>query len=264
MKLAACYSVFNGLELLDKSLLQILPYVDTVIICYQSRSNTGNYDTRVREFIKKYDFMDKFRVVYFRPDLHSGTKAMNTKENERRKHQLMIEAARSQGCTHFFMSATDHFYNASQFVAAKEEVIKHNYDITFTSMFTYYKLPTWQLTPIEDYMMPFIIKLSPDTQISKPSREYPAKTDPSVCVNTWENYRIFDENEIIMHHYSMIRQDIEHKFKNAAASIRWGDEVNTFIEEYNNYNIEINPGVKYFQGRIIKVVPDYFGIGSIG
>ena len=256
MKLAACYTVFNGLELLEKSIQQIYPVVDVIIICYQTVSNKGNECKQVEKFVQ-YNFLAKKKVeiVKFTPDL-----SVNTKENERRKHQLMLETARKSGCSHFFLSATDHFYQLTEFVNAKEHVKWEDIDVSFTKMYTYYKHPTWQLNPIESYYMPFIMRLHPETKIAV-VRNFPLKVDPSVQVNTFAKWYLFPEEQIMMHHYSMIRENIKDKFKNAAASIRWrNEEAEMFAAEFENYDIESNPGIKYFQGRKIKIVENHFGL----
>lgn len=253
MKLTACYTVFNGLELLEKSIDQIYNLVDEVIICYQTVSNKGNKCDKVEAFVyHHFASMEKVTIIDFTPDLKK-----NTKQNESVKHQLMIEEAKKNGSTHFFLSATDHYYHASEFIAAKKIVERDDYDVTFTKMFTYYKFPTWQLIPIEDYCMPFIMKLYANTEIV--NRTYPIVVDPSVKVNTCEKWMLFASDLIMMHHYSMIRTDIKSKFLNAAASIRWGkNAVDVFVAEYENYNLNSNPGIQYFQGRKVKEVPNYF------
>jgi hypothetical protein len=256
MKLAACYTVFNGLELLEKSIEQIYPFVDMVIICYQTTSNKGNTCDKVEPFIY-YHFAakNKVKIIKFSPDLTT-----NTKENERKKHQLMLHTAKNEGCSHFFLSATDHFYHQNEFFVAKKAIENSDFDVTFTKIFTYYKHIEWQLTPIEDYHMPFIMKIHPQTQIEY-VRNFPVRVDPSVQVNTFEKWHLFPESEIMMHHYSMIRENIRDKFKNAAASIRWKNgEAEIFANEFENYNINLNPGIKYFSGRKIKTVPNYFNI----
>lgn len=255
MKLAACYTVFNGLELLEESINQIKDHVDEIIICYQNKSNTGNFNPDVNTFV--FDLAKKFRnkmhVIVFHPDL-----SKNTKENERNKHQQMLLQARALDCTHFFLSATDHFYITEEFIFGKNTCQIQNPDVSFTKMYTYYKDPTWQLTPTESYYMPFIMRLNSSTKIARNSL-YPVPTDPSVQVSPAKHTYVFHENDLILHHYSMIRNDIEDKFRNAAASIRWKQEqVKQFIDEYKNYNIEENPGLTYFQGRKIKVVENYF------
>ncbi len=256
MKLAACFTVFNGLELLENAVEQIYDLVDHVVICYQTISNKGNECDKVESFIY-YHFAGKknVKIIRFFPDL-----SVNTKENERRKHQKMLEEARKLNCSHFILAATDHFYDKNQFNFAKKCVEEKSFDVTFTKMFTYYKHPEWQLHPIEDYYMPFIMKLTDQTMISYVSK-YPVRVDPSVQVNTFHNFWVFPQEDIMLHHYSMIREDIKNKFKNAAASIRWKpSDIESFINEYENYDVERNPGIKYFGGRKIKVVPNYFNI----
>ena len=255
MILAACYTVFNGLELLEKSIAQIESEVDFIILCYQTVSNKGMMSDKVRPFLDRFQGNKKFHLLYFEPSMKK-----NTKENERDKHQLMLNYARTLRCTHFLLSACDHFYNTEQFRFGKNFHYHHNLEVSFTKMFTYYKNPTWQLFPMEDYYMPFIMKITPETRIDRVSK-YPVKTDPSVQVNTYEKYSVFAPDVLVMHHYSMIRADIKDKFSNAAASIRWTrEDVNTFIQEYINYSLETNPGIKYFGGRKVKAVPNYFNL----
>jgi hypothetical protein len=256
MKLAACYTIFNGLELLNDSIAQIIDCVDEIIICWQKNSNKGNESTEIEAFISQYAGKKHIHLVRFYPNL-----TVNTKENERLKHNIMLESAKKLGCTHFFLSATDHFYKKKEFLEAKKMCFSLDYDVTFTKMYTYYKKITWQLTPIEAYLMPFICKLYSETTIDR-KISFPYDkivVDPSVRIYPSNNWYIFSEEEIMMHHYSMIRHDIKNKFKNAAASIRWNEKmIEDFQNEWDNYDIDYNPGIKYFQGRKIKIVENYF------
>ena len=254
ISLAALYTVYNGLELLRPSIRSIYDQVDVIVICWQEVSNTGHKSTEVVEYIEEMysEFDDKIRFVRFAPDL-----GLSTKENEMAKHQHMIDYARSIKCSHFLMMATDHFYLPAEFAHWKQKAFE--YDVTITGMYTYYKNPEWQLTPPENYYMPFIHRLYPHTQIT--TGDYPVLVDPAVKVNTTERVYLFHESEIMLHHYSMIRTDIENKFKNAAASINWTpQDVERFVDEYVNYDININAGISYFNGRRIKQVPNYFNI----
>ncbi len=253
MRLAALYSCFNGLELLEKSIDQIYPYVAYLILCYQTVSNKGEPNPDIESFMERFKVDSKFHILKFEPNPN-----VNTKDNERAKLQLRIDYAKKLGCTHFFSSAEDHFYKPDEFVLAKDKVDNSIYDVTFTSMYTYYKHPTWQLTPIEDYYMPFICKLYPDTRVQSVPN-YPLRVDPSIQINTCNNWYLFNQDKIMLHHFSMFRKDMLSKFRNAAASIRWKpDAVERFIEQYNNYDIESNPGVEYFRGRKIKIVDNQF------
>lgn len=247
MKLAALYTIYNGTELLKGSIEQIARYCDEIIICYQNHSNTGNVSRESDNWIKENkEFLRKIgaKILYFYPDLNK-----NTKQNERDKHNCMLETARKQGCTHFFLSACDHYYDQTEFEKAKMYVSENNIDVSLTYMYTFYKQTNWRLEPIESYCMPFICKIHPDTTICQ-NPNYPILTDPSVQVAPAKNFHIFSQDEIMLYHFSMIRLNIDSKFDNAAASIRWTKEqIETFKSEYKT--AKLGSKISYFQGREI-------------
>lgn len=263
MTLSALYSVFNGTELLGKSIKQILPHAEKVIVCYQTVSNTGESDIHVFDKCVKAILAENIplkRVIFspFTPNL-----GVNTKQNERDKHNKMLNLARLSGATHFFMSACDHFYDDKSIIYAKKYIETTKTEATFTQMYTYFKHPTWQLTPMETYLMPFICELKPETHFTR-RNQIGVHVDPALYIANAETAHIFAPTDAVMHHYSMIRVDIRNKFKSAASSIRWTPEqVRTFIDEFENYDIKLNPGITYFQGRRIKQVEDWFNLGSV-
>lgn len=246
MKLGVGYSIFNGLELLENSINQIESEIDVLLICWQKVSNKGNESKEIEEFVKNLNC----NTLEFTPNL-----SKSTKQNELDKHNLMLDYFRNKGCTHFMLSATDHYFKLDEFKKAKE--ISKNYDATFVNMFSYYKLPTWQLTPIEDYLMLFISKIYPNTNFI--NRQFELILDPSLKLSTFNNWYLFEQEEIMMHHYTMIREDIESKFNNAAASMRWTKEmISQFTYEYNN--AKVGSEISYFKGRKLIEVPNYFNI----
>lgn len=254
MKLGIFFTIYNGTELLKGAIRNIEPYVDVILLHYQTTSNRGHKSNEFHEWCHNNESVlknKKVHILKYKP----RNDWQQTKKNERIKHNQAIDFLRKEGCSHFIMSACDHYYNPHEFKAAKEELIAIPNDITYTKMYTYYKDPSWQLTPMEDYYMPFICKLTPETKICS---RFPVRVDPSCGIWPYKTYKGYDEKQLILHHYSMIRQDIRNKFKNAAASINWNADA--FVNEYENYDIRVNPGVKYFQGRKIKVVPNWFKI----
>jgi len=258
MKLAACYSIFNGLELLHDSIKQIIQHVDVLIIGYQTTSNKFQVDNASK--VLAHELQKKYGAVIFE---FQPNPSINTKANELNKHNKFIEVARNYNCTHFFMSATDHFYESESFSNQSKMIMNSHYNCSFTRMYTYYKYPSWQITPLEDYYMPFIMRITTNTMFDK-IPNYPVVVDPSLKINTYSPCLVIEPYILIMHHYSMVRNNIVNKFKNAAASIRWNDAMrNQFIDEYNNYDINVNPGLHYFQGRKIQVVPDYFNLSKL-
>lgn len=244
MKLALCYTYFDGFEQLLHSLEKMSPHVDTVILSVQRVSNNGNINENFgKEVSFIYRNFPKVIVIFFNPEL-----SINSKTNERLKHNSLIEAARKYGATHFILTACDHVYTPDHIKKGKDFVLKNNCDVTLTKMFTYYKRENWRLEPLESYYMPFIHKLNLNTQIS--AKPYNYLTDPSVNVEPRENLHVFDESEIILHHYSMLRTDIKKKFLNAAGSDRWKKEdFETYLNEWNS--AKVGDSIKYFDNRVI-------------
>ena len=131
MKLAACYTVFNGIELLSDAIESIESEVDEIIISYQLVSNYGNLSD---EFLYWKEQNPQYTYIEFNPNLN-----VDAKSNEKRKHQGLIEKARELRCTHFFLSATDHLYVKEEIQHAKNVVNKGGFKTTYTRMRTYFK-----------------------------------------------------------------------------------------------------------------------------
>lgn len=262
MRLAACYTLFNGTELLERSADQIKDHVDFIILGSQDISNAGNeMDEYDFEYIKKVHIkLNAEGLCYltdYRPNL-----GVDRKENERRKLQRMLEFAKSRGATHWILLAADHFYTTQEFKRMKEKTEKMDIDVTLTKMYTYYKKPTWRLDGIEDYYMPFICKLNSDTKVVKENK-YPFRVDPSVRVDA-DTFHAFDQSDIMLHHYSMVRTDIEGKFRNAAAGQNWSPaKTEHFLREHREYSMDNNCGIDYFGGLKLKEVVDIFSLQDI-
>lgn len=254
MKVIAMYSIFNGLELLEKSIKQIEPFVDKVILCYQHQSNNGLPMSQKDLDILNSANIQQYDLLCFEPKEH-----LNAKANERLKYQLRLDYAKKYGFTHYITLACDHYYETEQLKKAFEIYNANPVDVTATWMYTYYKKPEWQLTPIEDYVMPFICKIYPSTEVT-PNDNYPFKTDPSVRIKPADSFYLYGQDELMLHHYSMVRGDILGKFKNSAARVNIENRMQTHIEEWNNYSLADNKGITYFEGRKIKRVKNQFNI----
>jgi len=243
MKIVALYTVFNGLELLKQSINNIRPHVSDIVICYQTISNKGEERKDVETYVKQ---LNNVYLVYFEPDL-----SLNTKQNERNKHQILINYAKKLSVTHYVLMACDHFYTGQDFQNGVKLIENYGYDLTFTKMYTYYKRENWILDPIEDYYCPFITELKPNTKIVR-DNDYPVLVDPSLQIAPYSKPYVFKESEVMLHHYSMVRVDIDDKFRNAAASIRWKPEqVERFANEFEN--AELGDEISYFGGRRLVV-----------
>jgi len=228
MRLAALYTVFNGLELLEGSINQIYDHVDMVIISYQKVSHHGEESLEVEPFVVKLkDKYPKIKLIEFKT--RAGAFSKN---EERRKINQMISLA-GEECSHFFISATDHYYESSRF--ANSKLIAEKYDVTASKMYTYFKDPRWRLTPLESYYMPFICKITDKTYSKDTKGVWNVPIDPALCIVPNESFYEFKEDELIMHHYSMVRDDIENKLRNAAARVNFNSDIEQIIKDCNNY-----------------------------
>ena len=158
------------------------------------------------------------------------------KREERRKHNEMIKVAEGQGCTHFFFSATDHYYDSLQFANCKQKA--KQYDVTASKMYTYFKNPEWRLDPIESYYMPFICKLrKSQTYCRDTGGKWNVYIDPSLCAVPNDSFYEFKEDELIMHHYSFVRDDMSNKLMNAAARVNFDKDIDKILEDINERGV---------------------------
>lgn len=227
--LAAIYNVWDD-DHLEASIKHIRPHVDEIIIVYQDISNKGE------EYSPSLPEADK--IIKYEPDL-----SKKPAWNETRKRQIGLEAANS---THFLMMDCDEFYQ--DFEKWKIEAMK--YDSSACKLFTYYKYPTHQLDPPEEYFVPFIHRKTP---CKKMGGLYPVFADPTRTVNPVGRFLKIEER--IMHHMSFIRKDIGKKFRNSSsvgAYSNWQKHVKTFAD------YEKTGEMVLFGKRGIKIVDNQF------
>lgn len=248
MRLAVCYTVFNGVELLEHAINSVKDHVDEIIIAFQTVSNYGNECKDVLDFIDRFPNYNYFN---YEPDL-----TVDAKTNEKRKHQELIEFARICNCSHFFLSATDHFYKEDEILYAKNLVETMGVKTTYSKMITYFKEPTLRLEPLEEYYMPFICSTSINI-----GNLAPVLVDPACAFKPFSPYYVFREDEVLMHHFSWVRKDIDSKLDNAAAKVNWLDKIDEFKDRYNNF--KLGDKFPYYPNHEIVETEDVFNLRKI-
>jgi hypothetical protein len=226
LRLAAIYSVWNGLEHFEGSLAQIYDEVDVVIIGWQKRSHYNEFSPTVKPFVQR--MKDKYPKVVLVEFVPIGG---NPKKEQRRKINQLLKVALKHRCTHFFMSATDHYYDKKQFRRGKE--IAKNYQVTASKMWTYFKKPIWRLKNPETYYMPFICELNRNTCVKKGG--WNVRVDPALCFHPNKRFYEFRQDELMMHHYSFVRIDIENKLRNAAARGNFKNKIPELLKKTKNF-----------------------------
>jgi hypothetical protein len=230
MKLGVSYNLFDGEELLEKSILSIRSLVDHVNVVYQKKSNRDNNSSDNLEDLlnelKSNEMIDS--MIEFFPDFNKSSH-----QNEITKRNIGLEFSRKFQCTHHMSMDTDEFYKHDELLRVKN-FLKNNieYDSSACQMQTYYKAPSYCIDPPEDYYVSLIYKIK-DSNFS--FVDFPVLVDPTRRIQT-ENCAIFGRDVIEMHHMSYIRNDIRKKLENSSAYINFSDSIDHIVEHFNNWS----------------------------
>jgi len=222
MRLGVSYTVFDGIELLEKSIDQIREHVYLIQVCYQKVSWFGSKildeDLETLHRLKSegkiddlYEFTN-FEVI--RPD--SPRQIQSSKYFEMRKRQVGLAWAKAKACTHFMSMDVDEFYDSSEFKRAKDLVLLHNIDSTSVSFINYVKLPTIH-RGYDPTRVPFICRIGRHSTMQ--SRFF-VKVDPTRGISPYGNTEYdFPRDHITMHHMESVRSDLSRKYDSTTRAI---------------------------------------------
>lgn len=219
MKLAAIYCVWDDWELYSQSVINIKPLVDGVITIFSIRSNFGD---RAQDMTcGVYDLTTAYNLE---PDLN-----LDPRSNETSKRNFGLEKAVQLGYTHFIMMDADEFYDPEEFLKEKQRFIDNpNLNGLVCRSQVYFKSPTLTIG-LDTTLVPFIHKITPGlthcfnrsypfawtSQDGKPFTEKKRiRIDPTRSLNINSGV---EWSDIIMHHYSWVRRDINKKIRNSTA-----------------------------------------------
>ena len=211
MKLAAIYNVFDGEELLEKSIKQIRSHCEGIIAVVQRISNLGyQYEGGLRTclLLQSKGLIDT--IAEYKPDLSASAI-----QNELTKRQLSVDLSKQGGFTHFILIDCDEFYHSDQFERCKQVVEENGWIATVSPIQSYFKTPTLTIG-LDSYFVPFIHQLGPETCLH--NEHYPYKVDPTRSVRLPEGSTVFGfvPDDLTMHHYTWVRQDIFRKVNNSS------------------------------------------------
>jgi hypothetical protein len=245
-KLAAIFNVFDGEELLEGSIRQILPVVDTVIAVVQTTSNWGEYyEGGKNEVLRLHEKGFIQHIIEFKPSITN--ERLNGCKNETNKRSLGLELARQLGFTHFLFLDCDEYYDTFQFGNAWKKIIENNYHASACYIQAYEKSPLLAKVNLEEYYVPFIHKIETTTQIG--FQKYPYYCDPTRTTNHLISH-LFPTTEILMHHFTSIRADIDRKYRNSSAKMNFNQD--EMLQTYAQIKVE--------ETERLKLVPNNFGI----
>lgn len=205
MRLVCLYNAWGDCpQLLAKSIMNIKPMVDGIIVIYSDYSYTGNY----LQF--PLDELPKDNVKYIRAD---------PSHNETSKRNLGLDQARKFGYTHFIQLDCDEFYRQDDLF--HDRMMMENNDCVYGLVCRTKVLFAKPTLICDDHtLVPYIHKLKKDTKTGN-FRDYPfayddfgAHIDPTRRLN----YEVgIEMSDTIMYHASWIRADYELKIANSPA-----------------------------------------------
>lgn len=221
MKLTAIFNAWaDTADLLVKSIDNLLPVVDEVVVVWGNRSNKGE--------IVEFPFRrhQNSKVVFLQVE---PLARMTPLQNETMKRNAGLDYARDRLATHFLMLDGDEFYHPEDIQSGLEHVVNNDLNGLVCGLRVYIKTPRlW----CEDHTrIPFIHKMTKEVMFGD-FKKYPftyekgdAYIDPSRRLSFISR---IGWSEVTMHHFSYVRKDIDLKIRNSTANL---ERSRAFIHE---------------------------------
>jgi len=257
MKLGISYNIFDGEEMLPFALKNLRPYADFMVVVYQTTSNYGNKNPNllpVLEKLKEEGLIDK--LFLYEPDMKYNKEGdvswSNGTLNEIEKREIGLKICRAHGCDTYMTLDCDELYDHKQFEWAMIDFEQGGYDTSFTKLLTYYKLPTMQLEPAEQFYAPLFYKLKKKSK-HEYFEDYIVDIDRTRMIKAG-HVRIYTREEIQMYHYAYVRNNLISKVNNSSCQSDKQSKKEV-IERYENWKT-IDDGALFIgkqENKLIEV-----------
>jgi hypothetical protein len=220
-KLGAVYIVFDGIELLEKSILQIRKHVDYVNVIYQKVSWFNKpikpEDLKILNSLTSLKLIDELtEFTAFKPRLdYSNNSIKESKKYETLKRQKGLLNCLKVGCTHHICMDVDEFYISSEFESAKKIIYSDNIDYSACKYINY-------VTPnlhrgLGEMHVPFICKIN---NSSSHGPSFITRVDSTRGITTKNilisKKIIFSPSIIKMHHMETVRINLYSKYESTS------------------------------------------------
>lgn len=211
------YSLFDGEELLEKSVESIRPQVDYVNVVWQDvswRGAPGNKEVLpLLQRLKNEGKIDE--IIKFTPDLN-----VKASKNEERKRNIGLKAAKRFGCDYFMTMDCDEFYLEDEVREAKKFILKHGITHSFCGFINYGPLPTDRFIEPSFYAVQFFSKINNKSYLGVEkgrNKKRIAEVDLTRELSDYAGAKYYFLTRIRMHHMWLVRKDLYKKFMNASS-----------------------------------------------
>lgn len=240
--------VFDGEELLEFAIKSIRNVIDYISVTYQDVSYFGNQtDPNLLshlENLKKQGLIDE--ILFYETDL-----SIHHKQNELNLRNLGLDASKKAGCTHHISADVDEFYKSEELKYAKKIMEENEYDFSVAYLDTYYKDPTYLIHPVQKLLVSFIHPVFNKYRMDIMYPEFPFHMETTRRFGKCDKYKIFNRDELIIHHMSYVRKDIKKKFQNSDNAQFY--KIEKFIQNFNTYKL----------GGRVCLLPDFMNRKTI-
>lgn len=227
-KWGVSYSLFDGEELLEPSLLSIRENVDYINVVYQKESWVGQKAAKnIEELLKnleKKGLIDEIIEYKVKPDV----KCSFTQETMKR--QLGLEHLVNAGCNYYLPMDVDEFYFGDEFENAKNFILDNNITYSFCAQIPYGLTPNDLIADVRCHpcYVAFFSKVDKNSilyGINKSGKScLPCLVDKSRVLSSrkefYSNSKTYFFTYIKMHHMSYVRNDLKRKFENSSTPSR--------------------------------------------
>ncbi|MFA6571280.1 MAG: hypothetical protein WCT77_08590 [Bacteroidota bacterium] len=230
MKLGVSYNLFDGVELLRKSIMSVRANVDYINVVFQGMSNHNKPLTRfelnnalqILNDLKKHKLINE--ILPYNPNFN-----VPAQQNELIKRVTGVIDVKKHKCTHVMSMDCDELYKPEQLKAVKDYINKNKILQTACRMQTYYKSMEYRLVPPEEYYVTLIHDITGEYRIFSPT-QVNILCDPTRRMVG--EYTCFEREAIEMHHLSYVRKNLRQKLENSSSLVNFTPENIDFTVDY--------------------------------
>ena len=230
LKFGVSYNVFDGEELLEDSILHIRDLVDYISVVYQKVSNWGSPCSD-----NLMDILNNLKNKKLIDNLIEYQPINGIHINEVNKRNIGLSLSKENGCTHHMTMDCDEFYKKDQFTNLINWYRENPNNVGYCSLVNYYKNSNYRILKEDDTHVTLFFPVE-NTSFNI-SVNTPVLIDPT-RKPTYSHYNVFSSDFIVMHHMTMVRNDLSSKLMNSSARLNYNNvkRINDIVEDYRIFN----------------------------
>lgn len=252
MKLGISYNLFDGEELLERSIYYIRPHVSYISVVYQTTSFYGTECSKellptLNDLLNK-GYIDDIIEYKGNSILDEDESLAHIQQVEKRN--IGLELSKKNDCNYHMAFDADEFYIPEEFSRMKEILLETDEPACALQHRQYYKDAIYTIVPPEQEYIIGIFKIADRTKFVYKA-PCPVPVDPSRKPN-WGEFIILPRHMIEMHHMSFVRKNIRIKLETSIAKKNIKHNTEKIVEYYNNWKYPM--AAMWAGGNYINVV----------